>query len=152
MIDYIFLIILLGFLIPVSFIDIKSLRIPNILTLPLMVMGLIQAHIIGDDVRDAILGAILGYSAFVIVELTFKYVRGVDGLGRGDAKLLAGGGAWCGWLWLPQIVLIGSIFAIIAIIFMRKSNYLISKKMAIPFGPFLAVAILLVWSAQTFYF
>lgn len=78
-------------------------------------------------------------------------MRGVDGLGRGDAKLLAAGGAWCSWLWLPQIVLFGSICAIIAIIFMRKSNYLISKKMAIPFGPFLAVAILLVWSAKTFY-
>ena len=51
MIDYIFLIILLSFLIPVSVIDIKSLRLPDILTLPLMVIGFIQAHIIGDDVN-----------------------------------------------------------------------------------------------------
>jgi len=148
---YVFLLILLSFLIILSTIDIISFRLPNILTLPLILLGLIQAHVLSGDILNAVLGAILGYSAFVIVELTFKRLRGVEGLGRGDAKLLAGGGAWCGWLWLPQIVLFSSVSAIIAIIVMRQTGNTISAQTAIPFGPFLALGIALVWSVRTFY-
>jgi len=51
---------------------------------------------------------------FVLIELTYRRLRGQDGLGRGDAKLLAAGGAWCGWSGLPLIVLISSALALIA--------------------------------------
>jgi len=49
-----------------------------------------------------------------MAEYAFKTLRGKDGLGRGDAKLLAAGGAWCGWMGLPFIVLIASGFGLLA--------------------------------------
>jgi len=60
----------------------------------------------------ALIGAALGYSVFVAIAFAFKKLRGVDGLGRGDAKLLAAGGAWVTWSGLPQIVLIASLLGI----------------------------------------
>ena len=74
--------------------------------------------------------------------MAFKKLRGKDGLGRGDAKLLAGGGAWCGWMGLPFIVLIGSGMGLVAALFPSVRN-----QKRIPFGPFLALGILIVWLA-----
>lgn len=150
--EYLFLLILLVWLFSLSAFDVVSFRLPDFLTFPLIMTGLIQSQILNDDIANATIGAVLGYSAFVIVELSFKRLKGVDGLGRGDAKLLAAGGAWCGWLWLPQIVLFSSASAIFAIIVMRQMSKKISKQTPIPFGPFIALAIFLVWTLRTFDF
>jgi len=79
------------------------------------------------------------------VEIGFRRLRGKDGLGRGDAKLLAAGGAWCGWTGLSFIVLIASLLGIIAACLPMFKNH---EDGWIPFGPFLALAIFIVWTAQ----
>lgn len=142
--------ILAGLLLALSIIDLKTFRLPNVLTLALIGTGLIEAWIYYGGLNDRIwggftnrlIGAGLGYSFFVTIEVLFKKVRGVDGLGRGDAKLLAGGGAWCGWMALPFIVLIGSFMGLVAALFPS-----IRKQGRIPFGPFLALGIISVWFA-----
>jgi len=98
---------------------------------------------LNSGVQNAVIGAIAGYGAFVIIELSYKRLRGRDGLGRGDAKLLAAGGAWCGWAGLPLIVLISSALALIALLF--PSFKKMARSGEIPFGPFLALAIAVVW-------
>ena len=90
---FISLIILASLLLALTYIDIKSFRLPNMLTFTLIVLGLGQAFILGHPIKDHIIGALIGYSAFVIIEQVFLKFRGYPGLGRGDAKLLAGGGA-----------------------------------------------------------
>lgn len=94
------------------------------------------------------IGLILGYSVFVIIEKGFKTLRGKDGLGRGDAKLLAAGGAWCGWMGLPFIVLIASGLGLAVTLLPTMRDYI--KNSRIPFGPFLALAILMVWTANIY--
>ena len=68
-----------------------------------------------------------------------EILTGKEGMGYGDFKLLALLGAWLGWQYLPQIILIstflGSFIGINLIIF-KKLN----KEKPIPFGPYLAVA------------
>ena len=139
---YISAVILLGLLIALSVIDLKTFRLPNVLTFSLIGSGLIQAWLVSGELQSKIIGAIAGYSIFVAVELVFKHIRGKDGLGRGDAKLLAGGGAWVGWAGLPFIVLIGSGMGLVAALFPS-----IRKTGKVPFGPFLALGILIVWIA-----
>ena len=140
-------ILLLSVLIALSWIDIREFRLPDYLTLPLAGIGLIQAYLAGYFV-PSIIGMVAGYLVFVAIELVFKCVRQKDGLGRGDAKLLAAGGAWVGWMYLPFIVLIGSGLGLIAALFPFIRNRNSSDH--IPFGPFLALAIFIVWTARRY--
>jgi len=91
----------------------------------------------------------IGYAAFVGIAFAFKRLRGVDGLGRGDAKLLAAGGAWVGWMGLPMIVLIASLLGIVIALLggLKKAPREGVPNNWIPFGPCLAVGIFAVWTA-----
>lgn len=130
-------------------IDARTLRLPDLLTLPLVALGLAAAWVLNDPVFFALAGAGIGYLALVGLELAYKAIRGRDGLGRGDAKLLAAGGAWCGAAGLPMILLIASVSGLIFALCMRaagRSDVSLGSRVA--FGPFLALAIALVWSIQ----
>ena len=137
---YFFAILLFVGLSILSWIDIKTFRLPNALNYTLLSLGIVQAYILNGDVKTNLLGAILGYFSFVAVEKGFKALSKKDGLGRGDAKLLAVGGAWCGAFALPVIVLLASVAAIVGIIALGKA-----RDNKIPFGPFLSVAMFIVW-------
>lgn len=138
---------LLGLLVAMSWTDIKAYRLPDSLTFPLMGLGLIHGYI-SNDLMARLIGLVLGYAVFVAIEYGFKASRGKDGLGRGDAKLLAAGGAWCGWVGLPFIVLIASGFGLLAALLpsVRKTAH----DGRIPFGPFLAFGIFMVWAASAY--
>ncbi|MCC5861666.1 MAG: prepilin peptidase, partial [Gammaproteobacteria bacterium] len=79
----------------------------------------------------------------------FKLVTGKEGMGYGDFKLLAAIGAWLGWQFLPQVILlsavVGAAVGITLMVFRGRD-----RDMAIPFGPYLAAAgwIALVWGEQ----
>lgn len=145
---FLFGVILLITLLVLSWIDFRTFRLPNILTLPLIGVGIIQAWFLNAEWQANVIGAVAGYVIFVLIELGFRAIRDKDGLGRGDAKLLAAGGAWCGWMGLPFIVVIASGSGLIALLFpsMRKK----ANTGRIPFGPFLALGILLVWVSFTY--
>ena len=146
-VTFLFGLLLLGGLATLTWTDIQSFRLPDKLTFPLMGMGLIYSYLMGDII-DSVIGLGLGYGVFVMIEYAFKRLRGKDGLGRGDAKLLAAGGAWCGWMGLPFIVLIASGFGLMAALMpsIRKS----AENGRIPFGPFLALGIFMVWTAKLY--
>lgn len=137
---YFFAILLFTALAILSWIDIKTFRLPNALNYALLCFGIVQAFILTSDIKTNLLGVALGYFSFVAIEKGFKALSKKDGLGRGDAKLLSAGGAWCGAFALPMIVLIASISAILAIIILQKNQNNI-----FPFGPFLSLAIFMVW-------
>ena len=139
---FLFGVSLLGFLTALSWIDFKSFRLPNNLTLPLIGLGLLQAFVLTQEIWPYALGAALGYLAFVAIEYVYKNLRKIEGLGRGDAKLLAAGGAWCAWSGLPLIVLIASF---VGLILALMPKYRAMGR--IPFGPCLAFAIFMVWGA-----
>jgi leader peptidase (prepilin peptidase) / N-methyltransferase len=128
-----------------SLADVRHGRLPNSLTLPLIALGLTVSWSEGNLVQS-FLGVIVGYGSFVAVETLFRTVRGYDGLGRGDAKLLAVGGAWCGWSLLPFVVLIGSLLALLFVSIMALTREgTIGAKTKIRFGPFLSFSIAWVW-------
>jgi len=134
--------VLLAFLLSLSWSDYKTFRLPDKLTLPLIPLGVLQAYLLTSNVKASLIGSIIGYCAFLIIEYAFKALRGKDGLGRGDAKLLAAGGAWCGWSGLPLIVLIASGAGLLLAILPKYRD--VGR---IPFGPCLAFGIFMVWTA-----
>lgn len=149
---YVFAALLTASLAWLTYVDIKTFRLPNVITYPLMLIGVIQAYFLNIRLLESLLGLAFGYILFVLVEITFKRIRKKDGLGRGDAKLLAAGGAWCGLGFMPQIILIASLTAIIGhLILYAKVNAREEKADArMAFGPFLALGILTIWIYQNF--
>ena len=135
-------------LIPLAVIDWELQYLPDALTAPLIGLGLfVNALSLFVPFSDALIGAIAGYAALAGVAWTFKKLRGKDGLGLGDAKLLAGLGAWCGWASLAPIVFIASLSTLLLIGALHLAGQAVDRETPIPFGPALAVAGALVLAA-----
>ncbi len=135
-------------LIALGIIDWRSYRLPNTITLPLIPAGLLAAWGLGEPVWVHALGAAIGYGALVALEKGYEKLRGRPGLGRGDAKLFAGGGAWCGALALPMVLLFASVSAIIFILGQRLMGKDVKADSMIAFGPFLGFGIGFVFLGQ----
>lgn len=129
-------------------IDWRTYRLPDMITLPLIAAGLGAAFLLENPVMLHLAGAAFGYLAFVAIELSYRRLRERDGLGRGDAKLLAAGGAWCSAAALPVVVLIASFTALCCILMLRLSGRSIDGTTRLAFGPFLSFAIALTWGLQ----
>lgn len=138
--------VLLTGLVALAIIDVRTLRLPDWLTLPMIPAGLFSAWWLGDSVLWHAAGAAIGYACFVALETAYKALRGRDGLGRGDAKLLAVGGAWCGALLLPVIILVASSVGLILMLALHLLAVRdINGATQLPFGPFLALGIAVAW-------
>jgi leader peptidase (prepilin peptidase)/N-methyltransferase len=133
--------VLLYFLIALTFIDIDTQLLPDTLTLPLLWLGLL-VNLSGSgfvSLSSAVLGAVVGYLSLWLVFWAFKLATGKDGMGYGDFKLLAALGAWLGWQLLPVVILLSSVAgALIGIGLMVAARR--GKDIPIPFGPYLAIA------------
>jgi leader peptidase (prepilin peptidase) / N-methyltransferase len=126
--------------------DARSFRLPDLLTLPLLLFGLGATWWLRPDaIGDHALAAALGYLAFRGVAALYRRLRGREGLGQGDAKLLAAAGAWLGLAALPNVVLGAAIAGLLFAALMALRGRSVSAKMRLPFGPCLAIATWITW-------
>jgi leader peptidase (prepilin peptidase) / N-methyltransferase len=132
--------VLLWALLALTMIDFDTQLLPDGITLPLLWAGLIvNLWNMFAPLQDAVIGAVAGYLSLWTIYWVFKLVRGKEGMGYGDFKLLGALGAWLGWQLLPVIVLLSSVVGAvigISLIAFRGRDH--SVPMA--FGPFLAIA------------
>jgi leader peptidase (prepilin peptidase)/N-methyltransferase len=136
-------------LITCAVIDVRERRLPDWLTLPLAVSGLLYTLL--GSVTDAawhLLGAIIGFVALYLVSKAYLHLRHQHGLGLGDAKLLAAAGAWLGPLYLAPVVLIASVLALGWVQVLRLAGRSVGWQTTLPFGPFLAVGFFACWCAK----
>lgn len=124
-----------------AFIDAETGYLPDMLTLPLIALGLgANAFSLFTPIVNASLGAVIGYAVFRLIDIVFLRLRGVEGLGQGDAKLLAAIGAWLGWAALPTVVFLAALIALLGVLVQSISGAKIARDTAIAFGPALAAA------------
>ncbi|MFC7050291.1 prepilin peptidase [Emcibacter nanhaiensis] len=129
-----------------SLIDLKTYRLPDYLTLPLAGAGLAFSYLgypAFPDFLHSLMGAAAGYLFIYMVALSYRKVRGREGIGMGDAKLLAAAGAWAGVLYLPFILLLASVAGLLVVLVSKRGAATLETMM--PFGPFLAVGTWLTW-------
>ncbi len=138
---------LLGWwLLALSWIDLRHWLLPDLLTLPLVVLGLLAAAVLDPGaLLDRTLGAALGYLAMRAVALVYRAIRRREGLGGGDAKLLSAAGAWVGASALPQVILVASLAALAAAAVLHLRGARLNAQSALPFGPFIGLAMWAVW-------
>ena len=133
-------------LLTLSAIDARSQILPDALTLPLIPVGIIASWLIDrDSLSEHVLAAIIGFTAFAAIGAAYRRLRNRDGLGLGDAKLLAAAGAWTGLAGLPSVVLLGCIAALSVILVTLPFGGNLAADRRIAFGPYLCLGLWLVW-------
>lgn len=141
--QYFIFLIFTSALIVISFIDLRHQIIPDVISIPGIVAGLIisffSTHITW---YDSMIGIIGGGGVLYLFAVIFEFLAKKEGMGGGDIKLLAMMGAWMGWKSIIFIILvaslIGSILGTIALLVSKKG-----LRARIPFGPFLALGALI---------
>ena len=134
-------------LLTLAAIDWRSYILPDALNLLAALLGVLMIWTTERaDWAEHVIGGVAGYLLLLSVELFYRHVRGRDGLGRGDAKLLGALGLWVGWTRLPDILLVGSVSALIAaLVLSRRSGERLSGSTAMAFGPWLALGGWVCW-------
>jgi len=142
------LIILTIFFIIIFFIDLKHYIIPNELTFPLMLIGFIKSfdpnlnQSLFPNYINSLIGGFFGYSIIWLIIFFYKTLRKKEGMGLGDAKLIAVVGFWFGWFSIPFVIFISSMVALIFSIpsLIKKTRDMSTQ---IPFGPFIIIGCLI---------
>jgi leader peptidase (prepilin peptidase) / N-methyltransferase len=134
--------------------DLRDFIVPNVLTGPAFLIGLIAAALFGDApwaqaVLIAVLRAVAAALPFLVLMLAYEWWRGRPGLGLGDVKLAAVAGVWLDWFTIVGAIELAALTALGAYIVWR---YVLHRPVAattpLPFGLFLAPAIWCGWLAE----
>ncbi len=138
---------LLGWiLLALAVLDARHLWLPDRLTWPLLGLGLLGgAAGLPPPLSDRAIGAALGFAALWLVAAGYRRLRGRDGLGGGDPKLLAAIGAWLGWQPLSWVVLLAALGGLAWVAVQRLRGSTIAGGDALPFGTLLAGAGFALW-------
>ena len=133
-------------LLVLAWIDLRDFWLPDLLTLPLILAGLAATWWLQPwALTDHAIGAVAGYAALRLVSWAYRALRGRDGLGEGDAKLLAASGAWLGWQALPLVLTGAAVAGLAAAAIAMLRGGRVTAATALPFGPPLAAATWIVW-------
>jgi len=138
---------LLGWtLLLLALLDGEHFWLPDSITLPLGAVGLAVAGLAGwPALQDALVGAAIGFVFFLALAWVYSRVRGREGLGGGDARLLGAAGAWVGWIGLASVLLWASLAGLSLVAAQALLGRAPRADQPIPFGIFLALGLWLTW-------
>lgn len=132
-------------LLPLGLLDARHMWLPDRLNALLAATGLLLAGpMLATQMLDRWIGALAGGLALALVALAFRRLRGRDGMGGGDPKLMAALGAWLGWQALPLTLLLASATGLLWALFAQGKGDRPLSLRSVPFGTFLAIA---AWAA-----
>lgn len=140
-------------LIALTGIDAKHQYLPDIITLPLMWVGIIISFwVVYIPLETAVIGVVVSYLSLWFIALLGKVLFKKEAMGMGDAKLLAAIFAWTNIQYLPLVLIIACVVGIIVAIvrWVFGGGKLLGNPL--PFGPYLALAglIALLYGEQLF--
>lgn len=145
--------LLLAALVVIAFIDLDHQIIPDVISLPGIVIGFIGSFFVPWlSWLDSFLGIVVGGGILLAIAWLYEKMAKREGMGGGDIKLLGMLGAFLGWKAVLPIIfiasLVGSLIGV-PLMLLQKGD----TKLAIPFGPFLAFSatVYLFWGAQLVY-
>jgi len=118
--------------------DAQHKILPNVITVPGIVIGFVFSLFLPPGWRDSLIGIVVGGGVLFAIAEAYYRVRGQEGLGMGDVKLLAMIGAFLGWKLVLLTLVLASFTGSLAggaLIVSGRGD----MKYALPFGTFLAV-------------
>jgi leader peptidase (prepilin peptidase)/N-methyltransferase len=133
-------------LLALAVIDARHMILPNELSLPLIPAGLAVAWALDPGkLTDHALGALAGFLLILALAALYRWLRKREGIGLGDAKLLAAAGAWVSWQGLASVLLLGAASGLAGALVIGFAGDGLKATRAFPFGPYLATGFWLVW-------
>ncbi len=119
--------------------DLRHQILPDSLTAALLASGLLAALLLPEPgLAEALSGAAAGAGSFFLLRVLYFRYRGIEGLGLGDVKLMAGLGAWLGTSWLPLLVIVAAAAGLLSALLRAWSDGArVSATSAVPFGAYL---------------
>lgn len=133
-------------LVALAALDFRHFWLPDRLTFLLGAMGLATGAIgLAPTLNDRLIGAALGYATLAIISLIYSKLRGRQGMGAGDPKLLGAIGLWLGWQTLPFVLLGASILGLNQMLYQLARKRPITLETRLPLGALMAVAAFPVW-------
>lgn len=150
--ELLFSILLIAVLLFLAWIDLRTFLLPDYITIPLIVLGLTAntfEWIHWASILDSVLGIFLGGGFLYGLNAIYRSIKGINGVGMGDVKLLAALGAFFGWAALPYILLIASFTGLLGGYIWLKVHHQ-DHSSAFPFGPYIALGgiITVLWFLQ----
>ena len=143
-------IILLSALIIIALIDLNKQIIPDVISLPGIVIGLILSFFVPYiSFINSVLGVLIGGGIIFIIGLAGSVIFKKEAMGGGDVKLAAMIGAFLGWKYTIITLFLGFFLGALVGIFLILSK-IKSKEDVVPFGPFIALGsfITLLWGEK----
>ena len=138
----------------IALVDAEHFWLPDQLTLPLFLSGVLTAVLLHPGGLSAalpsalippLIGSAVGFGALWMLAWLYKLARGREGLGGGDPFLLGAGGAWVGWTGLPSVLLWASAAGLSLVLAMLIARRRVSGTDRLPFGVFLSIGIWMTW-------
>ncbi len=130
-------------LVVITFIDLDHQIIPDVISLPGMIIGFLCSFAIPwISWMDSLLGLLVGGGSLYLVAVVYELLAKKEGMGGGDIKLLAMLGAFLGWKAVLPVIFVSSLLGSLVgvpVMLLKKAD----SKLAIPFGPFLAAGALI---------
>lgn len=122
-------------------IDLRHHLLPNVITVPGIVIGFLLSLFLPPGWKASLIGLIAGGGVLFAIAEGYYRLRGVEGLGMGDVKMLSMIGAFLGWKLMLVTLILGSFAGSligVGVIALGRGG----MKAALPFGTFLAVGAL----------
>ncbi len=133
-------------LLALAVMDVRDFILADLLTLPLIPIGLAVAWLLNaETIHWHILGAAFGFGLMVGAGRAYQSLRGREGLGFGDAKLMAAAGAWTGLEGVGTVLLYGALLSLAAVLVARQTGREIGPTTPVPFGAGIAAGFWLTW-------
>lgn len=129
-------------LVTLTFIDLDHQIIPDVISLPGIILGFATVSLTPLTWSNSLLGILLGGGSLWLIAIIYEFLTKNEGMGGGDIKLLAVIGAFLGWKAILPVIFISSCLGtLVGVPLMLRQGA--SGKLAIPFGPFLSAAALI---------
>ena len=126
--------------------DVEHHWLPDRLTLPLIPLGFVAAWAgFGPPLDQRLIGAVVGWAVLFLIASAYRRLRGREGMGGGDPKLLAAIGAWVGVLQLPFVLLGAGLLGLAAVLLMRLRGEEVTGASRLPLGALMAVTAWPIW-------
>lgn len=134
-------------LVVLAALDLRHWWLPDRLTLVLALAGLASAAVGPPGLGERVIGGAVGFAGLWLVARGYRLLRGREGMGGGDPKLLGAIGLWLGWRMLPATLLLASLIGLGVVLFQLVRGRAVAGDQAVPFGALLAAAAYPAWIA-----
>ena len=134
-------------LVTLALLDLRAWWLPDPVTALLAAGGIATGLLgLGPPITDRAIGGVAGFAVLWLVGRGYRRVRGRDGMGGGDPKLMAGIGLWLGWAMLPPVLLVASLLGLGVVLVARVGGRAVARDDALPLGALLAAAAYPAWA------